>query len=145
MARHDEIVRKGGFTTSHLDVGIREETYTLVSDMTPEARIAIVDAARMTHAVPAEEATKQAVEETKQALDLTNRVLGVAKQVSLRHYGVVGLGTLAVVAVALTSQDPGTPIAIIMGAVAGVYGIDRVATTIAKVVKKGAGVEDDPE
>lgn len=36
-----------------------------------------------------------------------------------------------------------TPIAIIMSAVAGVYGIDRVTTTIAGALKKSAGVEDD--
>lgn len=96
------------FAGARLDVNMRH-----TQDITPEAGRTMVEVARQSHAIPAQERTKQEAEHTRQA-----------KQVTLRHALVVAAAVFAIVAI-LINKEAGAAIVGVMTVLGGVYGVSE--------------------
>lgn len=107
---------------------------THVWDMTPEAAKAHTEIARLQHAVPAEQATKQAEESTKQAQEITlqtkettTRTVRRAEEETKRHWIQFGFTGACVIAGFVTLHFcPSEGLAIV--GIIGVMGAGQAVT-----------------
>jgi hypothetical protein len=141
-----------------IDVNLDSEERTVL-DMTPPAAQAYVEVARLTHAVPAEERTKQAAldvrraeeetkraeqetkraqEETKQNEELTKRTAITALHETIRHALVFVAALVAIIVIAIIAPEGEKAkwIAATVAVLGGVYGVVQTAKTIVDRPKK---------
>lgn len=108
------------FTGARLDVNT-----THTQDITPEAAKAMIEIAKQTHAVPAQEQTKQEIEVTKRV-----------KQLTVQHVIVGGIVGLCAV-LAFLNKDAGPYLAAMAAVMGGVYTVSLYVNKTPRLPSKG--------
>lgn len=118
-------VREATYKRVEIDI---QETSTRVFDVTPEAARMAIEVSRNEHAIPAEEATKQARETTRQALARR------AVELVVLLFGVWKMASTPDAAVAI-----GSMIAAVLGSIEGFAALSRYIETRKKLPKNPRG------